>query len=322
MLDATLTHLVLVRSWKGNSWSFPKGKINEFESEYDCAMRECYEETGYNPTEYCSPENFVIVHEKNKVTKLFIAVGVPKSTIFIPQTRKEISKVDFFNINKLPKKCWGVHPFLPNLTRWITKKQKIMSKSNISQQSAAQVTKITGILCKSNITSNNDINNSNNDINIIKRIKKNKKLNNNENNFDIRNIETFSDDLVSTTAANAEDSIGSKGWSVQDMFNANSKLTGNTYTYDGNPHNFGSTHPKYRNYNTTSTTNNNITAMNNDESDIEYTMSSASNYGRSNNLTVIDETINLSNPIFFPKNFKFDTLKIMKAINNVLESNM
>jgi hypothetical protein len=33
-----------------------------------------------------------------------------------------------------------------------------------------------------------------------------------------------------------------------DMFSANSKLTGKKFTYDGNPHSFGSRHPSYVNY--------------------------------------------------------------------------
>jgi hypothetical protein len=33
-----------------------------------------------------------------------------------------------------------------------------------------------------------------------------------------------------------------------DMFIANSKLTGLKFTYDGNPHSFGSRHPSYVNY--------------------------------------------------------------------------
>lgn len=32
------------------------------------------------------------------------------------------------------------------------------------------------------------------------------------------------------------------------MFTANAKLTGKTYSYDGNPHSFGARHPSYVNY--------------------------------------------------------------------------
>lgn len=42
----------------------------------------------------------------------------------------------------------------------------------------------------------------------------------------------------------------SKKWSVNDMFAANSSITGRNYDdYDGNPHEFGSYHPRYVNYN-------------------------------------------------------------------------
>lgn len=58
--------------------------------------------------------------------------------------------------------------------------------------------------------------------------------------FDERNEDTFGNEFSS--------SGGDTGWSVQDMFAVNSRLTGQTYSYDGNPHNFGNRHPQYVNY--------------------------------------------------------------------------
>lgn len=40
LLNASLTHVLLVRSFRGKSWGFPKGKINEDEPHADCAARE------------------------------------------------------------------------------------------------------------------------------------------------------------------------------------------------------------------------------------------------------------------------------------------
>ena len=40
LLNASLTHVLLVRSFRGKSWGFPKGKINEGEPHADCAARE------------------------------------------------------------------------------------------------------------------------------------------------------------------------------------------------------------------------------------------------------------------------------------------
>lgn len=43
LVDKSKKYILLL---KAKSWSFPKGKINQGEQEKDCAIRECYEETG------------------------------------------------------------------------------------------------------------------------------------------------------------------------------------------------------------------------------------------------------------------------------------
>lgn len=80
---------------------------------------------------------------------------------------------------------------------------------------------------------------------------KNQKKRNTASKFDERNEDTFG---ISTTSQGGENgSTNETGWTVQEMFETNARLTGQRYSYDGNPHNFGSTHPQYVNYNTTTT---------------------------------------------------------------------
>jgi hypothetical protein len=139
---------------------------------------------------------------------MYVAVGVPENTPFNPQTRKEISKVEFHDLNNLPPKNWGVAPFLKQLNRWIRK------RLNQRQSDGQLQGKVKG------------------------KKKKGAKHGGGEAAvFDQRNTATFGD----TSAAGS--------WAVQDMFSANQKLTGRTFEYDGNPHNFGSSHPRYVNYN-------------------------------------------------------------------------
>ena len=108
MLNKNLDQVVLVRNWKGSSWSFPKGKINEEENPFDCAIRETIEETGFDPTAYCNADTYLTVKgDDQKTVTLFVATGVPLDTEFCPQTRKEISKVEFHFIDNLPKNAWG-----------------------------------------------------------------------------------------------------------------------------------------------------------------------------------------------------------------------
>ena len=46
LLNPGLTRCVLVQSINGTRWGFPKGKIDENEPEFQCAVREVLEEVG------------------------------------------------------------------------------------------------------------------------------------------------------------------------------------------------------------------------------------------------------------------------------------
>jgi len=146
MLNPEMTKLVLVCNWKGNSWSFPRGKQNEGEAPLLCAIREVYEETGFNATGHCKVENEITVWQDNKKCTLYIATDVSEQTAFEPQTRKEISDVAFFKIDSVPKNCWAVHPFIPKLKRWIkqTKQEKGHNKKGTRERRETKVEKQKG----------------------------------------------------------------------------------------------------------------------------------------------------------------------------------
>jgi mRNA-decapping enzyme subunit 2 len=128
MLNPQLTKIVLVCSWKGTSWSFPKGKINQGEDALDCAVREVVEETGYDCSQFCREEDVLDIIDQGKLMRLFIAPGVPEDTYFEPQTQKEVSKVQFHPVDNLPKKHYGVLPFISRLKQWISKNQQRRTK--------------------------------------------------------------------------------------------------------------------------------------------------------------------------------------------------
>merc|ERR1719163_2196365 len=46
LLNERLDKCLMVQPWKGDKWMYPRGKINEDESEAECAVREVWEETG------------------------------------------------------------------------------------------------------------------------------------------------------------------------------------------------------------------------------------------------------------------------------------
>ena len=48
-IDTIVQEADIYEKWTEPEWGFPKGRRNYYEKDYDCALREFYEETGYNP---------------------------------------------------------------------------------------------------------------------------------------------------------------------------------------------------------------------------------------------------------------------------------
>lgn len=97
MLNEVMDSVVLVKGWKKNaSWSFPRGKINKDEKDLDCAIREVYEETGFDlrSADLVKDEQemkFIEVTMREQHMRLYVFRGVPMDAYFEPRTRKEIS---------------------------------------------------------------------------------------------------------------------------------------------------------------------------------------------------------------------------------------
>eukprot|EP01136_Pigoraptor_vietnamica_P040957 Opistho-1_new@13383 len=137
-----LDKVLLVKGWTAKaSWGFPKGKINKDETEVNCAIREVMEETGLDVSGIIRESDYfeVVYHEQK--TRLYFLVGVPETTQFQTQTRKEISKIAFFKIDDLPSgrdntgagnKFYMVAPFIGRLKAWLSKHGKARLKANQS----------------------------------------------------------------------------------------------------------------------------------------------------------------------------------------------
>ena len=107
LLNDAMTEAVLVKGWKkGANWSFPRGKINKDEKDIDCAVREVYEETGYDvrAAGLVNEEDakYIEITMREQHMKLFVFAGVPMDTRFEPRTRKEISKIQWYKLTDLP----------------------------------------------------------------------------------------------------------------------------------------------------------------------------------------------------------------------------
>jgi mRNA-decapping enzyme subunit 2 len=97
MVDQNMEQVVLVKGWKkGSKWSFPRGKINKDENDLNCAVRETYEETGYDLKAAGlvgddESVKYIEVTLREQQMRLYVFRGVPLDTYFEPRTRKEIS---------------------------------------------------------------------------------------------------------------------------------------------------------------------------------------------------------------------------------------
>ena len=146
LLDESMERVVLVKGWKkGASWSFPRGKINKDEKDLDCTIREVWEETGFDiRAAGLVPENerdvkYIDITMREQHMRMFVFRNVPLDTYFEPKTRKEISKISWYNLRDLPgfvrrnrnegdngntNKFYMVAPFMSHIKKWIGQQKR------------------------------------------------------------------------------------------------------------------------------------------------------------------------------------------------------
>ncbi|KAJ5408853.1 hypothetical protein N7509_002736 [Penicillium cosmopolitanum] len=162
LLNEDMDEVVLVKGWKkGANWSFPRGKINKGEKDLDCAIREVYEETGFDVREANLVKDedsvkYIEITMREQHMRLYVFPGVPQDTYFEPRTRKEISKIEWYKLTELPtlkknkqhdeglavanaNKFYMVAPFLHPLKKWIAQQKKISSRVQVSAKHPSQI---------------------------------------------------------------------------------------------------------------------------------------------------------------------------------------
>ncbi|KAF2318529.1 hypothetical protein GH714_008671 [Hevea brasiliensis] len=101
ILDETFERCLLVKGWKGTSWSFPRGKKNKDEEDHACAIREVLEETGFDVSNLLNKEECIEEMFGQQRVKLYIIAGVKDDTAFAPLTKKEISEIAWQRLDEL-----------------------------------------------------------------------------------------------------------------------------------------------------------------------------------------------------------------------------
>ena len=247
LLNPSMTKMLLAKSYQGNNWTFPKGKVNEDERDnpLKCACRETFEEIGYDPTPNCRKDDELTILDGEKFVRLYIGTDVYENFNFVPQTRKEISEIRFFDIGDCENKkikTYHVFPFIKGIRRFIAKRKKNGGRSASSNNlQASESAAKSGKKAKKKDISNPKIlsilenpNNSSSDN--VKRSESGSKL----RDINARNKDTF--------AGEGQGKSGAKGWAVDQMMKKNEEMTGRKIEYDGSSNNFGSSHPRFVNY--------------------------------------------------------------------------
>ncbi|KAI0881864.1 uncharacterized protein GGS22DRAFT_51592 [Annulohypoxylon maeteangense] len=149
LLNDNMDATVLVRGFKkGATWSFPRGKINKDEDDLDCAVREVYEEIGFDIRlagliNEITPAQYFEVTMQNQQVRLYVFRGISENTVFGTRTRKEIGAIRWYKVDELPtyrkkkggringaggpgnEKFYMVAPFMVQLRQWVVKQKKI-----------------------------------------------------------------------------------------------------------------------------------------------------------------------------------------------------
>ncbi|GJP68311.1 hypothetical protein CLOP_g25036 [Closterium sp. NIES-67] len=139
ILDQSMTRCVLVKGWRSSaSWGFPKGKKGLNETDAEAAVREVWEETGFDVSSLVDASEYleVVAGNQQQRSRLFVVASVDSRTAkFQPQTVKEISEIAWHLICDLASaqsdgalpvsravsgaKLFMVQPFVRPLLEWI-----------------------------------------------------------------------------------------------------------------------------------------------------------------------------------------------------------
>lgn len=113
--------IFLVYGKKSSKWGFPKGHMEENETEEITAKREFYEETGFDlDLDLRECNKYIIRNNVYFIVTIKDISEIQKKSNHIPDS-KEIEKYQWFSINDLLKK--NLQEFNFGLKKWILNKK-------------------------------------------------------------------------------------------------------------------------------------------------------------------------------------------------------
>ncbi|EKX36948.1 hypothetical protein GUITHDRAFT_78534 [Guillardia theta CCMP2712] len=139
ILNPSCDKCVLVRGFKSSAFGWPKGKVEHWESDATCAIREVQEEVGLDISSLLNETDSISLKLQHKdtngittrsVLRLFIIRPVSEDTPLCCTTKNEISEIRWFDVNQLPSgsslvgrkadnSFWLVPPVVKSLRHWL-----------------------------------------------------------------------------------------------------------------------------------------------------------------------------------------------------------
>ncbi|KAF5467124.1 hypothetical protein F2P56_016984 [Juglans regia] len=137
ILDETYERCLLVKGWKGSSWSFPRGKKSKDEEDHACAIREVLEETGFDASKLLNKDEYIELIFGQQRVRLYIiiecCIGTCGNLHFLVICLQEIAwqrldelqpaNDDVISRGISGLKLYMVAPFLTSLKSWISAHQ-------------------------------------------------------------------------------------------------------------------------------------------------------------------------------------------------------
>lgn len=152
LFDKTLTKLLLVQGTESKSWSFPRGKIEQDETDADAAIREAKEEVGLDLSPYLNEKEFIERTVNGKNYKIFLCKNIPDDVAYRPTVRNEINAINWKNFRALTKelkKSQGnyflLNTMMGSLNQWARKQRGEINEVELMSEVEEQLKKILGI---------------------------------------------------------------------------------------------------------------------------------------------------------------------------------